>query len=257
MLSERTPMTADEFRRLPRKLGWKYEYQDGEVHTTPVEIVVCYELVLKPREEPALKWAVRPPLRDDSPKLVEAFAASYGNTVECAGYTEEQVQASAQKTVRNHFAGTRGSPSPVSRIALLKTAVEAAAMVVQDRRGPLLDILMVRPKQQRKGVATALVSQVVNALLASGEVHLRSRAHLANEASVAWHRKFGFSEEPDLHLARLRMRHSIAELERLKEISQATPTHEKETQRLRHVVKQLELRAQREGIETVSPLMAD
>ena len=40
-------------------------------------------------------------------------------------------------------------------------------MVVQDRRGPLLRSFScrLRPKQQRKGVATALVSQVVNTLL--------------------------------------------------------------------------------------------
>ena len=42
---------------------------------------------------------------------------------------------------------------------------------------------------------------------------------------MAWHRKFGFSEEPELHLARLRIRHGIAKMERLKEIGQATPTH--------------------------------
>ncbi len=49
-----------------------------------------------------------------------------------------------------------------------------------------------------------------------------SRWHLANEASVAWHRKLGFIEEPDLFNAQLYLRAAKQELWRLAQLGELT-----------------------------------
>ena len=35
MRSQHLPMTVEAYHRLPWKIGWKYEYWDGQVHITP------------------------------------------------------------------------------------------------------------------------------------------------------------------------------------------------------------------------------
>ena len=46
-------------------------------------------------------------------------------------------------------------------------------------------------------------------------------SHLANEASLAWHQRFGFREVPDFWIASCRARFFAHELERRKDLSEA------------------------------------
>src|SRR5439155_5564635 len=67
-----------------------------------------------------------------------------------------------------------------------------------------------------------------------------SRYHLGNAASRAWHHRFGFTDEPDLLLARLNLRAATHELARLRELGRLTP-------RLQHQLNQECARWQRES----------
>ena len=81
--------------------------------------------------------------------------------------------------------------------------------------------LFVHPWHGRQGWATALVTRVVRGLLVEGASKLESCAHLANEASLAWHQRFGFREVPDFWIASYRARFYAHELERRKDLSEA------------------------------------
>lgn len=51
--------------------------------------------------------------------------------------------------------------------------------------------------KQRHGLAAALVSWSLRALLGQGDGTLRSRYLLANEPSRRWHQRFGFTLDRD------------------------------------------------------------
>jgi len=82
-----------------------------------------------------------------------------------------------------------------------------AALVTLEEGWALLDVIFVAAHWQRRGVASALAATAVNALVEFGSIRtFVSRYHLGNEVSRAWHHRFGFVEEPDLLVARLRYR---------------------------------------------------
>jgi GNAT superfamily N-acetyltransferase len=90
-----------------------------------------------------------------------------------------------------------------------------AALVVASGEGRArLDLLFVIPGQRRRGVASAMVAGAVEVLRKAGVKTLESSYVLGNTASEAWHRRFGFREEPDWLTARLRLTHAQHELER-------------------------------------------
>ena len=93
----------------------------------------------------------------------------------------------------------------------------AAAIVKTTPKRAVLDCLWVRPEYHRRGWATALVTDAVNALAADGATVLRSRALLANPESQAWHRAFGFRQLPDLSVASAYMWHYHWEHHRLRD----------------------------------------
>jgi hypothetical protein len=45
MRSQHLPMTSEEFKLMPRKLGWKSEYWDGRAHITPGYRIVTVSVV--------------------------------------------------------------------------------------------------------------------------------------------------------------------------------------------------------------------
>jgi predicted N-acetyltransferase YhbS len=104
---------------------------------------------------------------------------------------------------------------PASRLAVTARAVVGAALVVRPPRGPRLDLLFVRPRWQRAGLATALVAAAGAALRGAGEAELRSSYRLANAPSAAWHTRFGFREAPNLSVASAREAWAYHELQRL------------------------------------------
>jgi GNAT superfamily N-acetyltransferase len=144
----------------------------------------------------------------DELPLVSAYEAAFADTVEYCDVPPEAIARSAGENIRAFLSGDRGPALPSSCVATCSGtaglgvgAVVGAALLTRARNGaPLLDMLFVRPAWQRRGLATALVSWSLQELLARGERVLRSRYHLANEASRLWHRRLGFAPEQDLGL---------------------------------------------------------
>ena len=104
---------------------------------------------------------------------------------------------------RPYLGGERGKPLPASRLALVfhpeteERVVGGGALLVEMDDGcPLLDVLLVSPEWQRRGLATALVSSAIDQLHGSGYRRLTSRYMLGNDESEAWHGKFGFAAHP-------------------------------------------------------------
>jgi len=203
MRSRHTIMSLAEFRLLPRDPGWKYEYFDDMAHVTPRARVATVRVSVGSRlfETPL---PLRGVVASDREGLVAAYVAAFDDSAEYCDVTPEGILRSAQENIRDFYAGDRGEALRSSCVAVDEAAedlvevVAGAALVTRAKDGsPLLDMLFVRPRWQRRGLAAALVSWSLRELLAEGEATLRSRYLLANEPSRAWHQDFGFTVEPD------------------------------------------------------------
>lgn len=201
MKSQHLKMTVEEFRQLPPRLGWKHEYYDGEAHLSPRCQVVSCSVAVAPRPFSS-PYRLLPIAAEDAEPLTAAYLAAFGDTVEYCDWGPEDTESSARRSISGYYAGSRGTPLPASRKAM-PSAIDdprilGVALVVEHEPGEaLLDLLLVVPAAQRRGVATALVSEVLTQLLAAGVKTLHSRYLLANEASRAWHHGFGFVDEPE------------------------------------------------------------
>lgn len=259
MRSQRIPMTWDEFEALPRRPGWKHEYVDGTAYITPGHTIVTVSLPLAPREV-AAPCALRPVEETDAPALIALFEEAFTETVEYCDWRPAQIRDSARECIEGFFRGRRGKPPhPGSRIGDDADGPAGAALISATPDGPLLDVLFIRPAWQRRGLGTALVASAVSALHAAGETKLFSRCHLGNEASVAWHRRFGFVEEPDLTLTEMRLRLARHELHRRQKpgglSAEERSALEAECARLKKQVATLEEVKRRDGYEAVCPTL--
>ena len=202
MRTRHLSMTIDEFLVMARNPGWKYDW-DGEAHISPAHRTATTSLDTEPRSYQS-PCQIRPVESRYQPDMIDAFVAAFRDTIEYCDCDDEQILDSARDSVSGFFSGERGSPHPASRLALVshpegkRESVVGASLVVGMRGGsPLLDILFVTPEWQRMGIATALVSSVVDRLHDSGQGILKSRYNLGNHASRAWHRTFGFVEDSE------------------------------------------------------------
>lgn len=217
-------MPVEEFELLPMKLGWKYEYWDGQAHISPRGQVVIATVKTQPAS--ALSpHTIRPVTASDEPQLVVAYIEAFADSFDFCDWKLSQIMEAAKDDLRKILSGQRGhllaascvATAPPSETAA-ETIIGAALVTGSDRQPPLLDILFVVPQWQRKGIATALVSTVSHELHHAKVETLESRYFLGNEESQAWHRKFGFTEEADLMLARLYCHHAKRELWRQEKI---------------------------------------
>lgn len=216
--SQHVPMSFEEWERLPRPPGWKYEYFDGCAHIRPgyQYAVTALELTVRPVNPPCLLRGVSP---EDEALLLPVYLEAFEDEPTFCDYSDEKFRDAARADLRATFSGNRAPPLAASRVAVATEAGEArclgAALLSQDGEyGPVLDLIFVLPAWQRRGVATALVASAVNALLSAGERTLTSSYHLANQRSQAWHRSFGFVERPDLRYAQAYYRSTAHELSR-------------------------------------------
>ena len=228
MRTRHLPMTIDEFHVMARKPGWKYEYWDGKAHISPAHRTVTTSLDTEPRSYRS-PCQIRPVESRYQPSMIDAFVAAFRDTIEYCDWEDERILDSARENVIGFFSGERGNPLPASRLALVsqpegeRESVVGASLVVGMRGGSaLLDVLFVTPEWQRRGVATALVSSVIDRLHDGGNSTLKSRYNLGNDESRAWHRKFGFVDDSDLFLAESYYRHAEHELWRREKLGNLT-----------------------------------
>lgn len=252
-------MDIHEFDMLPRKLGWKYELIEGKPYVTPAQVVVHVSIAVEPRPVHA-PCPIRLVVPGDKHALIDGFREAFRDSVEYFGWSEPRFERSAVECIERYFGGKHPPMMEISRLAFEEdsAAVIGAALVIRKKQGPYLDLLFVRPRWQRQGVATALVASVLNALHATGERALASAYDLANEPSRFWHRQFGFVEEPDLFLAQRYTRHAHHELRRREKIGDLTEQErealQKECDYWDTRVEELEAIAEREGLAAVMPL---
>lgn len=269
-------MSWEEFERMPWRFGWKHEYWGGCAHITPRDNHVYVRMKVEPRAEPAVTHGItqRAVEAADAEELIECFTETFREGVEFCDWRTEQFIAHACRNITDYFAGRRGTPHDVSLLATTNEAetgaiqtspvsaqkVIAAALFTQKPDAPVLDLLMVRPGFRRRGIARALVSAAMNDLHARSCENLRSAYVVSNEESAAWHRAFGFSEEPDLHLARLRrefFRHEMWRYETLLGVD-ARNTYARlkaECEFWQRRMDELEAVCESEGYEAVTPML--
>jgi len=256
-------MTWEEFELLPMHPGWKHEYWDGQAHISPRHRSAVVRIATAPRPVSS-PCPIRRVAEEDAAALRAAYVAAFVDTVEYCDWEPAKVEDSAADTMRNVFAGKQGEVLSASCVATYPGAVNdldriaGAALVTRTREAnPLLRILFVAPRWQRHGLATALVSTAINELHGAGEQVLQSSYHLGNDASVAWHRKFGFVEEPDLYLSELYYRCSSHELWRREKIGSLTrPERARlvaERERWKNQMDDLHRIADQHGIAAVLP----
>jgi len=214
-------MSFAAFQRLPHRLGWKHEYYGGRAHIRPGWMSVRFRLNLTTRKS-IRTIRIRAVKLRDAAALEEAFLAAFASAPEYAGYPAAHFRKKGKEYLANFFGEVRGHWSPVSMAAEANGGIIGAALVKTRDKGPLLDCIFVRPEFGRRGIAIALAARVVNELVAAGESHLYSYAMLANAPSIAWHHRFGFEEVPDLWVATARWRFYAYEVERLREIGEAS-----------------------------------
>jgi GNAT superfamily N-acetyltransferase len=175
-------------------------------------------------------------------------------------WKREAIRRSASDSIRTCCEGRRGTFHPASFLAVAPTgrSIAGAALLVQGGEGPNLDLLFVRPRWHRRGLATALVQSAVNTLHDLGETHLDSGHNVANDASAAWHREFGFIELPDWLRARDEAACAEHELWRREQIGDLDAAErvalETQAAHWRAVADELEQIADRDGYDAVSPL---
>ncbi len=198
---------------------------------------------------------------DDAPELIEAFIEAFEDGVDFCDWPVERIHDHARTNITGYFAGRRGAPLPVSRLALDEEGrVVGAALLGGRDVGPTLDLLMMRPSLRRRGIANALVGTAVEELYAQGTAILCSAYLVSNEVSTMWHQAFGFEEEPDLNLARLRRMFYAHEASRLEGLETAEARREHGRLESLYVfwnrrAGKLEELAEREGFEAVMPAL--
>ena len=216
--SQHIRMPYEEWDLLPYQLGWKYEYWDACAHITPNHQTAVTVVEVTPRPVCA-PCELRPVRVEDEVPLLPIYLATFADNQAFCDYTEAKFHEAARQDLHDSFRGRRAPFLPASRVAVNSDAegprLIGAALLSRDvSYGPVLDLIFVEPRWHKRGVATALAAQALNALALEGERTLTSTYQLANFTSQAWHRAFGFVELPDVQYARAYYRRAQQELHR-------------------------------------------
>jgi GNAT superfamily N-acetyltransferase len=263
MRSLHVPMTWEEWERLPWRFGWKHEYWNGHAHLTPRQdhVHVRFDGEVWSAQLPK-GLRMRPVVHEDARALINAFIEAFEDGVEFCDWPVEKIHEHARGNITDYFAGRRGTLLlKASRLALGRERQVVGAALLNGRDAePRLDLLMVRPGFRRCGIASTLVGAAVRDLHSQGASVLRSAYCVSNRESALWHQAFGFEEEPDLDLARMRRQFLLHEMSRHEGLQ--APEARLEHARLKSAfelwnrrTEELEETADREGLEAVMPAL--
>lgn len=219
MKSREIPMTPEEFHRLERELGWKYEYWDGCAHISPSSAFMRCARPVGGIETPRAAVGPEPVPPGDADALAQAYIDAFGDGVEYCDWPAEKVREDANTSIAGFFAGRHGAPLAASRLVRdsgdPSAPVIGAIFVIETGVAQaLMDLLFVVPGRQRQGLGCAMAASALGALRAMGFRTLESRYLLANQTSRAWHYRMGFKDQPDFMSARALLAHARHRLER-------------------------------------------
>lgn len=192
------PMPLDEYHCLPRKLGWTYDYDGGRAIVTPAEILVD---VSRPVAMPTAVGSIGRlrlcSVDDNAFALEELYFDAFRPSAETAGLRDADVRSEATFAMILYASGALGAPTPYSRALIDGNDPIAALLVAQTSAGPRMQLVIVHPHHQRRGLATILLGEVCAALALAGFEEIHSRYLLANEPARRWYRKMQFTERPN------------------------------------------------------------
>ncbi len=213
------PLSAEQFRQLPRNAAYKYERIGGQVYLSPRPKHYHALLDLRPLEaDPDVR--LRPFGPDDWEGLVPVFAAAFRG-VQPFGSLDDGARREAARACLRRTADGGDGPwvEPASFVAfdpdedrpagaLLVTLLpdgdpcdwdsyywqEAPPPDCVARRlgRPHLTWVFVPPTRAGQGTGTALLAAAVGALLALGYTELASTFLAGNDSSMLWHWRNGF-----------------------------------------------------------------
>lgn len=195
----RIPMSLEEYHLLPRKLGWTYDYEGGRAIVGPAEVLVDLARPVR-MPVPAV------PIDDFRCRTLEAehvfaleklYFDAFRPTPEATGLDDGDILAEASFSMILYASGALGAPLRCSRVVSDGNEPVAALLVAETSAGPRMQVVMVHPHFQRRGLATALLGDVCATLESYGAEEILSRCLLANEPARRWYRKMGFVERPD------------------------------------------------------------
>jgi RimJ/RimL family protein N-acetyltransferase len=201
------PMTEEEWWGFPRMPGWKYEWDvrlgsDTEIRPfgPHYRIPVERRATSAPCEVRSVKWK-------DVAALKAAFTEAFNGYTDYLYCKEKQLLKLGSAVLRDFFA--LGKDSLCRRASCLAVDPENPARVIgaallapanrSVRRPPevatQLQPVFIVPGWQRRGVATALVAEVLRRLWEAGQETLISGCSDYNAVSKRFHESFGASEE--------------------------------------------------------------
>lgn len=190
------PLSLDLLMRLPRHPDWRYELIEGEALLTPRP----QPLGFRRSTDAALPAA---PACEADVRAVETSGDRVGIIALLTEvWSDEDPYRSFEEDARDEEL-RRVVERSVERPDELDGAVAVdgrglcACALVTPAAPPTLSWLTVRRDLRGRGLATALLGVVVDALAARGEPVLASFASAANVPSLRWHLACGFELAPD------------------------------------------------------------
>ena len=220
-------MTIEDFRRMPRNAGYKYEYLGGHALLTPRPMTHHAKLDLAtfapPTDELAKATIAIAEFQDaDRDEAVDAFAASFSRVQPFAGIDDEVRRDAARTCLERTWSAIDGVLVPSASFtardqgklvgALFITMLPpgdlsdsniyswndppAADLWEKGEGHPHLTWIFVRPFDKGKGVGTSLLLHAVHRLRERGYPHLLSTFITGNESSLLWHWRCGFELLP-------------------------------------------------------------
>ena len=235
--ARRISMSLEEYHLLPRRLGWDYDYEGGRAIVAPADILID---VSRPVAAPVDVGSIGRlrlclVLKKQVFALENLYFDAFRPTVETVGLRDGAVRVDGTMAMILYASGAMGAPMSCSRVLVDGNEPVAALLVVDGSSGPAVHVLMVHPRFQRRGLATALFGEVCAALARDGYEEICSQYLLANEPSRQWYRKLGFRERPDSEAIEHHRRFYHYERSRL----QATAPGERRRIELRGVEREL------------------
>lgn len=211
------PITAEQFRQLPRHPAYRYEYVEGKAVLTPYGMHYHALMDLAPMDVPG-EVSLRGVRPADWMELVPIFAATF-RTIQPYGSLDEQTRLVAADEAL-HRTLTGGDGPWIERasfvveadgksvggifITLLpdkdpmdwdsyRWAEPPAPDAIERCQGrPHLTWIFVDPLHAGHGTGTALLAAAVNALRGMGFRELLTTFMLGNHSSMLWHWRNGF-----------------------------------------------------------------
>lgn len=198
-------LSLEDWERLPRNAAYEYLYVYGRAVLQPTQWTARALLRLDPEREKTQSAAaqVRQLTDKDWSGLGSVFRSAFDKLPPFTGLAEQTSAKLAEDCLNSTRQGREGELlSSACVVAESQGELAGAALVTllpgsrfsssDGERVPHLTWVFVDSRRKRHGVGTALLSEVVSRLRASGYSHLASTFLIGNTESELWHWRMGF-----------------------------------------------------------------